>query len=81
MIGTNQYAMATQGETMVMRCPGTPESQVTLPLGCHNVTCLMPCRLSGSNWHFPALTSLGCITCLSCSSASTLGLVKIVVLT
>jgi hypothetical protein len=55
MIGTNQYALATQGETMVMRCPGTPESHVTLPRGCHNVTCLMPCRLSGSNWHISCI--------------------------
>jgi hypothetical protein len=55
MTSTNQYALATQGETLVIRCPGQPEDHVPLPRGCHNITCLKPCRLSGNHFHISCI--------------------------
>jgi hypothetical protein len=49
-IDVNQYAVATQGETLAVRCPGRAETHVNLPRGTFNVTCLQPCVITGAGW-------------------------------
>lgn len=46
----NQFAIATMGESLTVRCPGTAESHYQLPLGTHNITCLRACSISGSGF-------------------------------
>ena len=49
-IDLNQYAIATLGEVLTVRCPGSPETHLNLPQGTHNVTCLRPCTLTGAGF-------------------------------
>ena len=49
-IDLNQYAIATHGTSLSVRCPGVPELQVSLSRGTYNVTCLRPCTLAGEGF-------------------------------
>jgi hypothetical protein len=49
-LDTNQYALITQGETLAVRCPGTPEHHIQLDRGTYNLTCLSSCSLAGRGW-------------------------------
>ena len=47
---TNQYVVATNGETLLIHCPGRAESHINLPQGTHNLTCLDECMVSARSW-------------------------------
>ena len=57
-LALNQYAIATQGETLTVRCPGRPESHTTLTRGTYNVTCLHPCSIEGKGYFFTCVDRL-----------------------
>ena len=54
----NQYAIATQGETLVVRCPGSPESHIPLARGAYNITCLDHCTLQGEGYSITCVDRL-----------------------
>lgn len=49
-INLNQYAIATHGTRLSVRCPGVPEHQIPLSRGTYNVTCVRPCTLAGEGF-------------------------------
>ena len=50
LVDINQYAIASFGENLVVRCPGETEQHFRMSKGTHNVTCLKPCTISSSGW-------------------------------
>lgn len=57
-IALNQYAIATQGESIMVRCPGAPAHHIQLSRGTHNVTCIRPCTLAGSGFQITCVDRL-----------------------
>ena len=49
-INLNQYAFATHGDTLEVRCPGEPSKQITLESGSYNISCIRPCTLAGKGF-------------------------------
>jgi hypothetical protein len=47
---TSQYGLSTRGETLLVRCPGRPESHIKIKAGAKNVTCVEPCTILGAGW-------------------------------
>jgi hypothetical protein len=58
LIDVNQYAIASMGEDLVVRCPGRTEMHIPLPRGTHNVTCMSPCTITGAGWTITCLDRL-----------------------
>ena len=54
----NQYAIATTGETLTVRCPGRRESHVALARGTYNVTCLNQCTIRGEGYQITCVDRL-----------------------
>jgi len=57
-IDLNQYALATTGETLIIRCPGSTETHHKLARGTYNITCARPCSISGLGWSITCIDRL-----------------------
>jgi len=57
-IKVNQFAVASQGETIVIRCPGATESHTSLTRGTYNLTCARPCTVTGAGWSITCIDHL-----------------------
>ena len=57
-IDTNTYAVASQGETLIVRCPGFTEQHQTLAQGTFNLSCHAPCVISGKGWSVTCIDKL-----------------------
>ena len=58
MIDLNQYAIASRGESLTVRCSGHTEQHVNVPRGAHNITCLRPCTIVGAGWTITCIDRL-----------------------
>ena len=58
MIDLNQYAIASRGELLTVRCSGRTEQHVNIPRGAHNITCLRPCTIVGAGWTITCIDRL-----------------------
>lgn len=54
-ISTNQYALASWSEQVLVRCAGQPQTTHQIETGLYNLTCNQPCQISGKGW------SINCI--------------------
>ena len=70
-VNINEYLIATRGEMLVTRCPGLTEQHRQLNIGSYNLSCELPCSVSGEGW------KINCVNQMSVEKTYKFPVVKI----